>query len=398
MSAPVGSNSNVATGRSRVSQRVSRVHQTALRRISARCAELGGVNLSQGICDVDPPVEILTGAKEAIDSGLAAYTHLAGIPELREEIARKLLRFNNIEADPAREIAVTVGAAGAFACAMMATLNPGDEVVLFSPFYSYYTDTLALLDVTVRFVATHAPDWSYDSKQLREVFCDKTKMVIINTPSNPTGKVFSRGELSEIAAIAKAHDAIIVSDEVYEYITFDAEHLSIATLPDAHDRTITLSGASKTYAVTGWRVGYAVGPADIVEKMLVVNDLFYICAPAPLQHGVLAAMRLGQSYYDKQRAAYRAKRDLLAGTLGDIGFTPFVPQGAFYMMADFGAGRYANSQAAAEEILETVGVATVPGAPFHANPDEGDQQLRFCFAKRLADLQDACDRLRRLGD
>jgi aminotransferase len=379
--------------RSRLADRVGNVHQTALRRISARCAEIGGVNLSQGVCDVDPPPEILAAAKAAIDDGRAAYSNLSGIVELREAIARKMKKFNGIDADPLKEIAVTVGAAGAFACVAMATLNPGDEVLVFSPFYSYYTDTLALLDVTVRFVATHPPDWTYDSAALRGAFGPRTKMVVINTPSNPTGKVFSRDELAEIAVLAKAHDALIVSDEIYEYITFDAKHVSVATLPEAHHRTITLSGASKSYAVTGWRVGYAVGPADIIEKMLVVNDLFYICAPTPLQYGVLAGMQLPDRYYDQLRSNYRAKRDLLADTLRTIGFTPYIPQGAFYMMADFGAGRYPNSQTAAEEILESVGVATVPGAPFHARCDECETQLRFCFAKRWDDLNEACRRL-----
>ncbi len=387
------SNSVVGAGRSRLADRVGNVHQTALRRISARCAEIGGVNLSQGVCDVDPPPEVLAAVKAAIDDGRAAYSNLAGIVELREAIAKKMQSFNGIHADPQSEIAVTVGAAGAFACVAMATLNPGDEVVVFSPFYSYYTDTLALLDVKVRFVATHPPDWSYDSAALRDAFGDKTKMVVINTPSNPTGKVFSRDELAEIAALAKAHDTLIVSDEIYEYITFDADHVSVATLPDADNRTITLSGASKAYAVTGWRVGYAVGPVDIVEKMLVVNDLFYICAPTPLQYGVLAGLQLPDRYYAELRKEYREKRDLLARTLDDVGMTPYVPQGAFYMMADFGRQRFANSLKAAEEILESVGVATVPGAPFHAKPEDGESQLRFCFAKRWDDLNEACRRL-----
>ncbi len=390
------SNSTVGAKKNRLANRVGNVHQTALRRISARCAEIGGVNLSQGVCDVDPPPQVLDAVKKAIDEGRAAYSNLAGIVELREAIARKLQSFNGINADPQKEIAVTVGAAGAFACAAMATLNPGDEVVVFSPFYSYYTDTLALLDVKVRFVPTHPPDWKYDPSTLREAFGDNTKMVVINTPSNPTGKVFAQEELQEIAALAKEHDALIVSDEIYEYITFDTSHISAATLPDADNRTITLSGASKTYAVTGWRVGYATGPADIVEKMLVVNDLYYICAPTPLQYGLLAGLELPDCYYDEMRDEYRNKRDLLADTLTRIGFTPYMPQGAFYMMADFEMGRYPNSMHAAEEILETVGVATVPGAPFHANPDDGDTQLRFCFAKRWDDLKKACERLSKL--
>jgi aminotransferase len=322
---------------------------------------------------------------------------LAGIIELRHAIATKLRTYNGIEVDPMNEIAVTVGSAGAFACAAMATLNPGDEVVVFSPVYNYYVDTLVLATAQVRFVQTHAPDWQYSDDELRSAFNDRTRMVLVNTPVNPTGKVFSRDELARIATLARQYDALIVTDEIYEYITFDTEHVSIATLPDAAGRTITLSGGSKTYAVTGWRVGYAAGPAPIIDKILVINDLIAICAPAPLQHGVLAGFSLPESYYDRMRKEYRAKRDMLAETLSDIGFRPFIPQGAFYTMTDFGEGRYPSAMDAAETILETVGVASVPGAPFYADPREGETQLRFCFAKRWADLEEACRRLRRLA-
>lgn len=369
---------------------------TALRRLSARCAEIGGINLSQGVCDLPAPAELKEAAKRAIDDDHAMYTNLAGIAELRAAIAEKLGRFNGLAVDPQTEIAVTVGSAGAFAAVVAALLNPGDEVVVFSPFYNYYIDTLKLFGAGVRFVHTHPPGWAFSAEELAAAFNPRTRMVIVNTPANPTGKVFSRAELVQIAALARAHDAWIVTDEIYEYITFDLPHLSIATLPDAAGRTITLSGPSKTYAVTGWRVGYAAGPAEVIEKVLVVGDLFFICAPAPLQHGVLAGLRLPDAYYTALRADYRGKRDLLADTLRAIGFEPYVPQGAFYMMADFGPGRYGSALAAAEAILESVGVASVPGAPFYADPAEGETQLRFCFAKRQADLEEACRRLRKL--
>lgn len=379
-----------------LADRVADVRQTALRRISARCAELGGINLSQGICDLPAPPEVKEAAKRAIDADHATYTNLAGLIELRRTIANKLCTFNGIEVDPQTQIAVTVGSAGAFACVINALLNPGDEVVCFSPFYNYYTDAFKLLGAIARFVHTHPPDWRFDERALEAAFNDRTRMVVVNTPSNPTGKVFSRDELSQIATLATKHNAWIVTDEIYEYITYDLPHVSVGALPEAAGRTITLSGPSKTYAVTGWRIGYAAGPADVIDKVLVVNDLYYICAPSPMQYGVLAGMSMPSSYYDTMRADYRAKRDMLADTLRGIGFEPFVPQGAFYMMADFGAGRFANAIAATETILESVGVATVPGAPFYANAGEGETQLRFCFAKRQADLEEACRRLAKL--
>ena len=376
--------------------RTADVRLTALRRLSARCAEIGGVNLSQGVCDLPTPEALKRAAKRAIDDDRSIYTNVAGTIELRQAVAAKLARFNGLTVDPRRELAITVGSAGGFACAVMATLNPGDQVVTFSPYYSYYVDALKLLDVSVRYVHTHPPDWQYDEAELAAAFSSRTRMVLINTPANPTGRVFSRAELERIGALARQHDAWIVTDEIYEYLTYDAPHVSCASLPGAAERTITLGGASKTFAVTGWRVGYIAGPAEVIERVRVINDLLYICAPSPLQWGALAGFELDDNYFARLRSDYRAKRDLLAETLTAIGFEPYLPQGAFYMMADFGTGRYPDALTAAETILETVGVATVPGAPFYAEPAAGQTQLRFCFAKRTDQLEDACRRLRRL--
>jgi aminotransferase len=344
-----------------LAERVRNARQTALRRISARCQELGGINLSQGVCDLPAPPEVKEAARQAITDDRAIYTHVAGIPELRTAIANKMEQFNGVTCDPEREIAVTVGSAGAFACIAMTLLNPGDEVITFSPYYTYYTGALSLMDVRVRFVETHPPDWNYAANDLATAFGPRTRMVIINTPGNPSGKVFSREELAEIAELARRHNCWILTDEIYEYITYESPHLSIASLPEVADRTITLSGPSKTFAVTGWRVGWAVGPAHVIEKALVANDMLNICAPAPLQYGVLAGLQLPDSYYAELRKSYQAKRDLLVSTLREIGFTPYIPRGSFYLMADFGAGRYPDALSAAESILESTGVATVPG-------------------------------------
>ncbi len=377
--------------------RVKSVKQSDIRRYSAICAEMKGINLSQGVCDQAAPDVVKQAAKQAIDDDQAIYTNLRGTAGLRQAIAEKMRSFNGIECDPETEIAVNVGSAGAFACMALSTLNAGDECIVFSPFYSYHVNLLKLFGVTVKYVDLQPPDWSYSAEALAEAFTDRTRMVLINTPGNPSGKVFSEAELLAIADLANRHNAWIVTDEIYEYITYGKPHISIAKFPEARERTVTISGASKTYAVTGWRIGYAVGPAELIDRISVVNDLLYICAPAPLQHGVEAGLGLDSSYYKDMCADYLVKRDMLVETLRSIGFSPHIPDGSYYMLASFEAGRWADGSAATEAILEQVGVATVPGSAFYRNPDDGKYQLRFCYAKKMKDLEDACQRLRKLG-
>jgi aminotransferase len=379
-----------------IADRVRDAKQSDIRRYSAICAAMNGVNLSQGVCDQPAPDAVKEAAKDAIDADHATYTNLRGIVELRERIARKMHDFNGIECDPEKEIVVNVGSAGSFACTVLSTLNPGDECIVFSPFYSYHVNALKLFGVKVKFVDLNPPDWSYDATQLEQAFNDRTRMILICTPGNPTGKVFSEAELRRIAALANKHNTWIVTDEIYEYITYGVVHISVGKFPEARERTITISGSSKTYAVTGWRVGYAVGPAEIMDRIAVVNDLLYICAPAPLQHGIAAGMALSASYYNQMRTDYLRKRELLVDTLRVIGFTPFVPEGSYYMLASFEKGRWAHATEATEAILDEVGVATVPGSAFYRNPADGENQLRFCYAKQMEDLQDACQRLRGL--
>lgn len=358
---------------------------------------MNGVNLSQGVCDQPAPDAVKKAAQVAIDDDHASYTNLRGTIELRRAIAEKMKAFNGVTCDPETEIVTTVGSAGGFACAVLSILNPGDEAVVFSPFYSYHVNLLKLFGAGVRFVDLNPPDWNFDRKEFERAFTDRTKMVVVCTPSNPCGKVFDTDELKYIAEVAKQRNVWIVTDEIYEYITYGKKHVSMASFPEARERTITLSGGSKTYAITGWRVGYAVGPAAIMDRMAVVNDLVYICAPAPLQHGMEAGLELPESYYKDMQADYLVKRDLLAKTLREIEFTPFVPEGSYYMLASFENGRWGSSTAAAEAILNEVGVASVPGSAFYRNPEDGDNQLRFCFAKTMADLRDACSRLSNLA-
>ena len=380
-----------------IADRVKTVKQSDIRRFSAICAAMKGVNLSQGVCDQPAPDAVKDAAKRAIDADHASYTNLRGIIELRRAIARKMRDFNGIECNPETQVCTNVGAAGAFACTVLATMNTGDEAVVFSPFYGYHVNLLKLLGMNVRFVDLRPPDWSYNEAELEAAITDRTRLILLCTPSNPSGKVYDEPELRHIAAIAKKHSVWIASDEIYEYITYGKPHISIGRLPDAGDRTLTMSGASKTYAVTGWRVGYTVGPAEIIDRISVVNDLLYICAPAPLQHGVVAGLELPESYYTQMRADYLVKREMLADTLRQIDLTPFVPDGSYYMLAAFEKDRWPGAVAATESILQQVGVATVPGTAFYRRPEDGDDQLRFCFAKKMADLEEACARLQRVS-
>ncbi len=381
-----------------LADRVRSIRQSDIRRFSAICAAVNGVNLSQGVCDQPAPDEVKNAAKRAIDDDHATYTNLRGTIELRQAIANKMRDFNGIDCDPETEIVATVGGAGAFSCAVLSMLNPGDECIVFSPYYSYHVNLLTLFGVNVRYVDLQPPDWSYDAAQLAAAFTERTRMVLVCTPSNPTGKVYSEAELKTIADLANKHNAWIVTDEIYEYITYDGhEHISVARFPEARERTLTISGASKTFAVTGWRIGYAMGPASIIDRMSVVNDLLYICAPAPLQHGITAGLGMGGEYYEQMNRDYLAKRELLVDTLRRVGFRPFVPKGSYYLLAAFEPGRWADATAATEALLDQVGVATVPGSAFYRNPTDGENQLRFCYAKQMPDLQDACARLGRLS-
>lgn len=379
-----------------IADRVKTIRQSDIRRFSAICAAMKGVNLSQGVCDQPAPVEVKEAAKVAIDTDQASYTNLRGIVELRQAISRKMHSFNGIQCDPETEVCVNVGSAGSFACTILATMNPGDEAIVFSPYYGYHVNLLKLFGMNVRFVDLVPPDWSYSQSALEAAFTDKTKLIVLCTPSNPSGKVYEESELKHIATLARKHNVWIATDEIYEYITYGKKHLSIGKYPDARDRTLTMSGASKTYAVTGWRVGYTVGPAEMISRISVVNDLLYICAPAPLQYGVVAGMELPERYYTEMRKDYLVKRTMLADTLSDIGMTPFVPDGSYYMLAAFERGRWDGAVAATESILQQVGVASVPGTAFYRNTQDGENQLRFCFAKKMTDLEEACRRLHQL--
>lgn len=376
-----------------ISDRLRGLVQSDIRRMSRECERVGGINLGQGICDLPTIPELVDGACEAIRSNKATYSKFEGIDPLRERIARKIERFNGFKVDPATEVVVTVGSTGGFATATLATLNAGDEVILFEPYYGYHLNTLKVLGVVPRFVPLRAPDWAIDFDALRAAFGPKTRGIVVCTPSNPCGKVFTRDELERIGALCREFGAWAYTDEIYEYIVYDGRrHVSMASIESCRDVTITISGFSKTFSVTGWRIGYVAVDARIASSIGLVNDLFYVCAPTPLQWGIARALEIGDEYYTNLAADYQKKRDLLAEALSEAGFVPSVPQGAYYMLARI-PEEFRDDKEAAQALLETTRVASVPGSAFFVS-DAGKRMLRFCFAKDFDSLEEACKRLR----
>jgi aminotransferase len=366
--------------------------------MSRECERAGGINLGQGICDQPVPELVKEAACAAVREDRSAYSKFEGIDPLRERIARKMWEYNRVRCDPARGVAVTVGSTGGFVTACLAAVNPGDEVILFSPFYGYHLNILKLCQATLRFVTLRPPDHRFDEAELRAAFSDRTRAVVINTPSNPGGKVFTREELTRIASLCQRHDALAITDEIYEYILYDGHrHVSIASLPGMEERTITLSGFSKTYNMTGWRLGYAVGDPRWIEKVGLLNDLLYICAPTPLQHALVAAFDLPATYYDDLRASYARKLEMTVEACEAAGMTPLRPQGSYYLLAEIGGLGVADDRQAAKLLLEKAGVATVPGSSFYADPADGRSQVRICFAKQDDVLEEACRRIRSLN-
>ena len=381
----------------KLSERSSRIAQSEIRIMSVECEKVCGINLAQGVCDTPVPQEVREAAEQAIELGHNSYTRLDGVAPLREQIAHKMRTFNKVECDPRSEIAVSCGSTGAFYCACLSLLNPGDEVVLFEPYYGYHLHTVLAIDAVPAYVTMRAPDWKFTHEDLERAVTSKTRAIIVNSPANPSGKVFSRTELEWIADVAKKHDLFVITDEIYEYFLYDdAEHVSIATLPGMAERTITVSGYSKTFSITGWRIGYTVSDAKWAHAIGYYSDLCYICAPAPLQFGVAAGIaKLPSSFYENMQREYARKRDLICSTLSDVGLAPSVPQGAYYVLADASKLPGKSSKAKAMYLLEKTGVATVPGESFY-HDDSGENLLRFCYAKTERDLSEACERLRKL--
>lgn len=379
-----------------LSRKASDVAQSEIRIMSVECDRVRGINLAQGICDTEVPQPVQRAAVDAIRGRQNSYTRLDGIAQLRRAIANKMRDYNRVQADPEREIVVTAGSTGAFYSACMALLNPGDEVIVFEPYYGYHVNTLRALDCVPVYVSMHPPRWMFSRENLERAISTSTRALILNTPANPSGKVFSREELEFIASLAVEHDLFVITDEIYEYFLYDDnEHISVASLPGMADRTITISGFSKTYSITGWRIGYAVCDERWAQSIGYFHDLAYICAPSPFQYAVTAGLeQLTPEFYRGMAAEYCAKRDLLCTTLEQAGLPPSWPQGSYYVLADGSALPGSNSKEKAMHLLAQAGVASVPGEAFFSGG--GRNLLRFCFAKTESDLEEACRRLSRM--
>jgi aminotransferase len=383
-----------------LSELAPRVMQSEIRAMTQECDRIGGVNLAQGVCDTEVPEVVAEGAIRAIRDGLNIYTRMDGIERLRRAIAGKVERTLGISVDPEREILVTNGVTGAFQAAVMALLNPGDEVLLFEPFYGYHASTLRSIRAVPVAVALEAPDWAIDLAAVRAAITPKTRGMVINTPSNPAGKVFTREELEGLAEIAEEFDLFVFTDEIYEHFIYaGAKHVSPATLPGMRERTILMSGFSKTFSVTGWRVGYLIADAKWVGSIGYFHDLTYVCAPAPMQQGCADGVeKLEADFYEGLAREHEGKRTMIVDALRDAGMRPHVPDGAYYVLASAKGLPGATAAEKARALLAKTGVASVAGSAFFApGTGRGEDLLRFCFAKKDRDLAEACRRLRALG-
>ena len=378
--------------------RVQHFTESVIRETTRLAQRHGAVNLGQGMPDFDPPEELKEAACRAIRDGFNQYALTWGIAPLRQAIAEKMRTFNSLAwCDPDEHVTVCCGATECMMAAMLAVVDPGDEVVIFQPFYENYGPDALLTGATPKWVTLRPPDWSFDPDELRAAFSPRTKAVIINTPNNPTGKVFTRDELSVIAGLCQEFDAVALSDEIYEYIQFtDRPHVSIASLPGMADRTVTISGLSKTYSVTGWRLGYCVAPAAITAGIRKAHDFLTVGAPHPLQVAGAAALRLPPAYYDELRQHYRRRRDLFLPYLREAGFDFHVPDGAYYVMTDVRGLSALDDVSFVRRMIETVGVAGVPGSSFYKPASLGAAKVRFMFAKRDETLHEAGQRLLQL--
>ena len=380
------------------SDRTARLAQSDIRAMTLACAKVKGINMSQGVCDTPVPPRVIQAAKEAMGRGHNIYSRFDGISELRQAIASKLARYNRIMADPETNVTVSAGATGSFQATCMALLNPGDEVILFEPFYAYHVQAILAVEAVPRYVVMRAPEWTFDSKELEQAITPRTKALVVNTPGNPSGKVFTRKELEQIAEITCRYDLMVITDEIYEYFVFDErEHISLATLPNMSARTITIGGYSKTFSITGWRIGYSVAEATWAKAIGAMSDVLYVCAPTPLQYGVAAGIHeLPQSFYSGLAKEHQQKRDRFCRALDKAGLPPCVPQGAYYVLADVSRLPGQTGRERAMYLLDKTGVAGVPGEAFFTGP-EGGRFMRFCMAKTDEDLELASLRIEQLA-
>jgi aminotransferase len=395
-----GSNSEGedAMGERFINERLARLGHSEIRSMTQACTRMKGLNMAQGVCDTPVPAVVIEAAERAMEAGENVYSRFDGLFELRQAIADKLARDNGVKVDVDREITVSAGATGAFHCACLALFNPNDEVILFEPYYQYHISALLAVEAVPVIVAMRPPAWTLSTGDVERAVTPRTKAIIVNSPGNPSGRIFSKEELRDLAAIARCHDLLVLTDEIYEYFLYDGHtHVSMAALPDMAERTITIGGYSKTFSVTGWRIGYAIAAEQWTQAIGAMNDLLYVCAPTPLQAGVAAGIReLPTSFYRELAKDYQGKRDRFCRALSKAGLTPSIPNGAYYVLADASRLPGRTGKERAMYVLEKIGLAGVPGEAFFSGPD-GHAFIRFSYAKTDADIDEACRRLAQLA-
>ncbi len=382
---------------SHTADRASTFTESVIREMTRVANQCGAINLAQGFPDFPMPEPMKDAACAAIHGDINPYAITWGTPALRIAIAAKYRRWYDMDIDPDREITVTCGATEAMAAVFMALINPGDEVIIFEPFYENYGPDAILAGAKPVFVPLEGLEWKFDPEKLKAAFGPKTRAIIVNTPHNPTGRVFTRDELTQIADLCKDYDVLAITDEIYEHIRYAGGHHVLATWPGMRERTITISGLSKTFSCTGWRLGYAIAPPEMSSPIRKVHDFLTVGAPAPLQAAGAVGMAFDADYYNHLALGYRERRDLLCASLKEAGFKFCLPEGAYYVLADFSEISDKDSRSFALWLAEEVGVATVPGMSFFRSPEMGHSVTRFAFCKQLSTLERASERLATLS-
>jgi len=368
--------------------------ESVIREMTRQARDHGAVNLAQGFPDFGAPAALKDAAAAALHADVNQYAITWGAKRFRDAIAAKAQRDQGLDIDPETEITVTCGATEAMIAAMLALLDPGDEVVVFEPFYENYGPDAILSGAVPRFVPLRPPSWSFDPAELAAAFNSRTRAVVLNSPNNPTGKVFARDELQAIAALCQKWDALVFTDEIYEHILYDGfTHIPMATLPGMRERTVTINSLSKTYSVTGWRVGWAIAPPRLTGAIRKVHDFLTVGAPAPLQEAGAVALELPHSYYAELATDYRRRRDFMLDALAQAGFAAWTPHGAYYVMTDIAPFGFEDDVQFSAWLVRDIGVAPVPGSSFYSDPASGRTQVRFCFPKRPETLSEAARRL-----
>ena len=380
-----------------ISRKAQQFTESVIREMTRLAMEHGAINLAQGFPDFAAPAEVKEAAVRAIRADIYQYAITWGAREFREAIAERFRKDSGLAVDPEREITVCCGATETMIASLLAVVDPGDEVVIFEPFYENYGPDTIICGAVPRFVRLHPPQWTFDPDDLAAAFSQRTRAVILNTPNNPTGKVFDGKELEALAGLARRYRAYVITDEIYQYMTYDGcRHVSMATLAGMRERTITINGLSKTYSVTGWRVGYAIAPPEVTDAIRKMHDFITVGAAAPLQEAGVTALRLPESYYEGLRASYLSRRDRMLDILEEAGFRCFKPRGAYYVMTDISAFGLPDDVGFTRHLIQEIGVAAVPGSSFYSDPALGRQQVRFCFSKTDATLDEAARRLQEL--